>query len=445
MNEQGRSPAARALSSADRPAPRPARGLRSIAMFSPNNSSLYFSELLGLRKQLMRRGVDAHVGWGYLNPMQLAQFCDLMKPDVVLEIDRARDRAEGLPRHVKHVAWVQDWRSMGIHERHRSNKAFEGSDFYLFLTRPAAIGIDAGALTHWGYLLCGTDPEIFFPSEAAPLSDFSLMGYIPPKHRLAIGDQQLMADLGGRGVPLQHPNLGTVRELVEALKAWGLSWNSYDVLAAHRFMNDYIYERLQRRQRLSLTLFGAQARLRLPLAPPADKCMVPDDLLYGIENLFMRAQSRKALVDAILGVSTSLRIFGIGEWETYPEYQPYFHGPLHTEAAAREMFVTTRINLHNAMSQVHARALDCMASGAVIFVNKIYDNTRDSPECLRHVMEPGVHYFEYDDATLPELARELLGDEARRRRVGKAAREAILAGNTWSHRVDQLLDYLAGL
>lgn len=417
------------------------RKLRSIAFFAPNGSSVYVNMLLGLRKELVNRGIDVHVGWRYMNALEMAQFCDVFRPEILLEIDRTRNNAEGVPASVSHVAWIQDWRSVGVDEVQMSSNRLGGSDLYLFCTQPEAVGVDASGLSNWTLLLQATDPEIYMPEKLSPISDFSLLGYIPPKHRLEIYDQALEADLIGGGMLLGGVDLGTVGQLVQAMADRGLTWNAYNARAAHRFMNQYVYDKIGQGRGLQHMMFGGFARMKSTLAPP-DRCVIPDELLYGIENLLMRAMGRKGIVDAALTVSDSIRIFGLGEWETYPEYAPYFRGPLKTEDAVRRMYLTSKINLHNAMSQMHSRALDCMAAGAVVFVNRIYDNNAETPECLRGFFEPTRHYFEYDE-DLPEVAREVLADGALRRRVGRDARDAVLAAHTWGHRVDQLLSDFA--
>jgi hypothetical protein len=399
--------------------------------------------LLGLRKEFVKRGIDTHVGWSYLDADQLAQFCDVFRPDAVLEIDRTRNNADGLPKDVFSIAWIQDWRSVGVDEVQFSATRFGGSDLYYFCTRPEAVGVDPSRLPHWAYLLQATDPDIYFPRETAKFkSDFSLMGYIPPKHRLSIIEQRLEADIFGLGPLSYHADLGTVRDLLEAMRKNGLSWNTYHVREAHRFINDYIYSRMERKRPLTNVMHSAFSRINLSLAPKG-KCLVPGDLLYGIENELMRALGRQAIVEAALSVSRSMRIYGLGMWETWPEFAPYFRGPLRTETEVRKMYTTTRLNLHNAMSQMHSRALDCMASGSVILVNRIRDNTPDSPECLRAFFEPGVHYFEYDEADLADVAGEILDNRKRRKKVGEAAARAVRQGHSWGDRVDQILSDLA--
>ena len=415
---------------------------RAIALFSPNAASGYFNILSGLRKELVRRGIVVHVGLGYLNSPELAQFCDAFHPDVVIEIDRTRNLAEGLPNTARHVAWLQDWRSMTPESQGRSNASFGGSDLYLFCTRPEAIGIDRSSLADWGYLLLATDPEVFRPGEFEKQSDFSLMGYIPPKEHLAIAARPLRVDVNNAEPGATRFEVGTVGELVQALRCAGLTWNTYDVSLAHRFMERYIAWRLTGSGTHSIHMFSSFGRSFCINADPPMHFVIPDDVLYDIENQLMRALGRKAVADAILSVSKSVRLYGLAGWDTYPEFASYFRGPLDTENDVREMFLSTRVNLHNAMSQVHGRVLDCMATGSAILVNRIHLNSRDSPDSLRATMEPGKHYFEYDEDNLAEVCSEVLADDERRRKVARAGREIVLADHTWSRRVDQLLGYL---
>lgn len=415
-----------------------------MAFFSPNASSFYFNILLGLRKELVRYNIDVHVGWGYLDALQMAQFCTGFKPDIVVEIDRTRKTSAGLPATVKHVAWLQDWRSVSVDASGRSNMSFGGSDLYLFVTRPEAIGFKRSTLSNWGYLLIGTDPEIFSPGELPIESDFTLMGYVPPKDTLGLIDRSLSVNLLGSGPPWHVPALGNYGELLEALRQAGLTWDTYDVSQSHRKMNEYVFKRLGFRRPAAVETVSMYGGVRVDLIPETE-CVIPDEILYEIENLLMRAQSRKAVIDKVLRVSDSLRLFGITGWDTYPEFRDKFRGPLPSEIDVRNAFLSTRVNLHNAMSQVHARVLDCMATGSAILVNETNDVSGNSPDSLRATMESGVDYFEYNADNLTEIAKEAVENTERRKKVAAAGRKAVLAHHTWAQRADQLISYLADI
>jgi hypothetical protein len=463
--------------------------IRSIALFAPNRSSVYLNALMGMRKAFVKRGVDAHVGLGYPDPSLMAQFCDVYQPDAILEIDRTRNNAPGMPRHIVSIAWVQDWRSASEGNFGNSTDRFGGSDLYYFCVRPEAVGIDTAGLKHWGYLLQATDPEIYFAEDVPAQSDFTLIGFIPAKAVLAGADQPLTVDAGlgaagqfgtlgqlidalkGRGLPwnagdpkqarrmITHMGasgqFGTVGELIETLMGEGLTWNTYDPMLARRAINRYVRMRAANIAKPRAALPTEPARLLAamleqsepgrPRSPDDGPCLVPTSLMWTIENDIMRAMARAAVVNAAVSVSPSLRLYGIGHWHTYPEFGPYYRGEAVTETEVRRIYRSTRINLHNAMTQMHSRVLDCMASGSVILVNKMLRNDRGEPDCLRAHFEPGVHYFEFGGDDFAEQARKLLANDDLRRDVGEAAAAAVRAKHTWSHRVDQILADLTRL
>lgn len=416
--------------------------IKKIALFAPNSSALYVNVLLGLKKEFVKRGVDAHVGWSYLHPALMEQFCSVYKPDAILEIDRTRDNALGIPDSVISIAWIQDWRSMGHHHVGYSSDNCGGSDLYYFCAKPISLGVDVTKLPHWDYLLQATDPEIYFPVPMVMECNFSLVGYIPPKEHLYKLNQFLEVEL--EVGPVFPGEFGTIGQLIEVLQSAGLTWNRYDALEARRVVNRYIYFLLSKREGFP-EKYPEQQKLFESSLQNLRQCVVADKVMYLVENEIMRALARISVVNNVLSVSDSLHLFGIGMWQTYPEFLSYYRGPVNSEDEVRRIYLTSRINLHNAMTQMHTRVLDCMATGSVIMVNKVLHNTSTDPDSLKAHFEPGLHYFEYDDDDLAERSRELLADVEGRKRAGFAAREAICSRHTWAHRVDQILKDLAHL
>jgi hypothetical protein len=421
------------------------RPIEKIALFAPNRSALYVSGLLGLRRQFARRGIDCHVGWTYFDPDQMAQFCDLFRPDAVLEIDRTRNNA-AIPDDVVSIAWIQDWRSMSEDKIGNSSDRFGGSDLYYFCAKPETLGIDVKGLKHWSYLLQATDPDLYFSEGLPEESDFSLIGYIPAKMHLEQIDHPLGVQL--LGPPTNTSDFGTIRQLLDAFRAHGLTWNKYDAAEARRIANRHVCSFFDSRAAVIGDVSGGCAEeLQHELLPLVSaslfdrggRCLVPDITMYNVENEVMRAIGRSSVVNAVLKVSQSVRLYGIGMWQTYPEYEPYYKGAAPTETMVRRIYGTTRINLHNAMTQMHARVLDCMATGSAIMVNKMLHNDASQPDCLKAHFEADLHYFEYDEDDLDERARAVLDADDKRRKAGRLAAEAVRAKHTWSHRVDQIL------
>lgn len=427
--------------SARRPKP------RRVALFSPNGSALYISVLHGLRAALEEQDVAAFVVLGYYKADQMAQFCDLYEPDIVVEIDRFRGECAGLPDHVKHIAWIQDWRAVQSPQnaQYAPDRPMD-SDLILFSNDPRLIGFEPTQSSKLAYFLNATTPKVFWPEDVAPLSDLSLVGYIPHLDGLEAERQPIAIDLGQVVENAGRILVGSIREAVDRLEEAGITWNTFHVLNAHRVLNEYLAEKVREDAK---TLARTNPDFSDPLAI-AEKieaypsCLVHGPDLYQLENIVMRIRARRLVVDEALKATKSLRFYGIGEWKTYPEYTPYYQGCAMTDSDVRRIFRSSAINLHNAMGQMHPRTLDCMASGSVIFVNAIHTSDPDAPETLHGFFQEGEHFVEYEPDTLADQIREWLPDTGRRERMGRAARERVLEGHTWRHRVDQFLDLAAG-
>lgn len=414
------------------------RPIRSIALFAPNGSAYYVNVLLSMRKEFVKRGVDVFVAFHYFDPMQFGLLAESFKPDAIFEFDRTRDQAEGMPKDAVSIAWIADWRSVQPRGTGVTAHGFGGSDIYYFFAEPAYLGITPNKLPHWDYLQQGVDLDNYFPERQADQSDFSLIGYIPNRSALDRVNEPLKVDLLDDGTTTSGPEIGTVGDLIAAMERDGLRWNTYHALEARQYINQYTLRRLGVDNGFRNQIFSAFGRVAVA-ATNGMRCAIPDSQMYLIENQLLRIYGRKRPVDALLKVSTSMRLYGVGEWESYPELAPYFKGPLYRESQVRRVYASTKVNLHNAMTQMHARALDCMATAGTVMVNRMHGNTASTPGCLKQYFEPGVHYFEYDDDDVADVGRELLADGTRRQRVGEEARKAVIADHTWGHRVEKVL------
>jgi hypothetical protein len=103
-----------------------------------------------------------------------------------------------------------------------------------------------------------------------------------------------------------------------------------------------------------------------------------------------------------------------------------------------ETYASARIVFNRSVSNdVNMRFFEAAGAGSVLVSNPIVDNGVET------LFKEGVHYFTYtDEVSLLELVRELLSDPVRCAAIGSAAREHVLAGHTYAHRVASLLDKL---
>jgi hypothetical protein len=386
---------------------------RRLALFAPLPPfppNFYLDLLFGMKRGFEALGVDTYVGTSLLPSPVLKVFSNQYRPDVVLEINRVRNKVPDLPKAVLHVAWMQDVR---VNEQ-RSTEEPSESEITYFIVDPEVMGYPPGARGKKAILFPGTDTSVYFPDDKEPVSDFSFLGYIPGpllppmlnmvifehpiKGKLTMGD--LVQDLGARA-ELRHENFD-LRDIHACVK-----------MGLERFLGE-------------------------PLGME-----VPDPILTLFDTVVIRILDRRALLEAVLRVSRSLRIYGPESWQHWPEFKPYHLGYLDDVREMRDVYGTTRVNLHNGRLGQHYRVLDCMASGGFLLVNQCR-HERDAGG-IRRTFEPGTHYVPYTLDTLSDVAREVLADEALRRRIGKQAFEAVSAHHTWKHRAQQILSDLAEL
>ncbi|MGH6620981.1 MAG: glycosyltransferase family protein, partial [Alphaproteobacteria bacterium] len=177
--------------------------------------------------------------------------------------------------------------------------------------------------------------------------------------------------------------------------------------------------------------------------PDADLAMIDPAIRNVFDDYFPRLMDRTRLLDAALSLSGKVGFFGTGPWDKWPRYHPHFGGYINRPSKMSLVFRRTKVNLHNGSVGMHMRVLDCMATGGTIMVNtSLWTGT---PFGIESYFEPGRHYIEYDFGNLAEVAARALSDDARRRRMGEAAAEAIRAGHTWRHRAMQIIEDVQSL
>ena len=383
---------------------------RRVALFAPGISmppNVYLDQLFGLKRGFEKEGVETYVGTQLLDPQVLKTFVRHYHPDVILEINRTRSKLPDLPRSIVHIAWIQDYRfqeELLIGDRSQSEVTF-------FIIEPTILGYRFDG--HQGVLSPGVSETIFFPEKLETLSDFSFLGYIPPpiteeeRNRplpvgnadgsLSVSFGQVVDQLMGRPEMLQ---------------------SSFDYWKIHAAIHEVVEN-----------LIGCP-----PAAP------LSQEVLGFFDERLVRILERRAVLQALLRVSTSFRIFGPHTWKSWPDFESYYGGYLDDQADMRRVYQSTCVNLHSSGLGMHFRVLDCMASGGVVLVNE--SPRQSQPGGLAQHFEPGGHYVPYPAGKVDEVARELLLDEPRRKKIAQAAANEVRAKHTWIHRVKQILSVL---
>lgn len=381
-----------------------------IALFAPGvvmPPNVYLDQLFGLKRGFEKAGVETYVGTQLLDPQVLKTFIRHYHPDVLLEINRTRSKLPELPRSITHVAWIQDYRFQGellIGERSQSDVTF-------FIIEPTILGYQYDG--HQGVLSPGVNEAVFFPEELKTLSDFSFLGYIPSPITEEERSRLLIADDAEKSVSVSFG------QVVDGLMGRPeMLQGNFDYWKIHAAIHEVVEN-----------LTGK------PLAEP-----LPQEVLGFFDERLVRILERRAVLQALLRVSTSFRIFGPNTWKSWPDFEPYYGQYLDDQADMRRVFQSTCVNLHSSGLGMHFRVLDCMASGGVVLVNET--PRQSQPGGLAQHFEPGGHYVPYTPGNVDEIARELLFNESRCKKIAKAAANEVLARHTWTHRAKQILSVL---
>lgn len=370
---------------------------RHIAIFLPQETPFYRALLAQMRRGFEGEGVETSGLCRLLGEAEMAGYVAAQRPDVIFEMNRPRCEARFIPRAVKHVCWVVDFGG-------RSLAQFEGSEItYLFgLTWPAQYP-HAGFHRWFGPGACEVDYD------AAPLE---------------VMDPRFAADVAFAG---HMPRPWTEAELGREI-ARGLSFGA-------------VLPELEARLRaLRGRLVSADDFVQVAQAIATERGAGPltldPRLRYDVTGRVIRHLNRGDLVDAALGATSSLALYGSENWRAWPRYAPHYRGFLAEPAALRAVYQGARITLHEG-NGMHFRALDCMSAGGLLFFRSTAHDL--APGGIASFFSPHVHYVPFD---LDNLAAEIatyLADEPRARQIRRDAAAAIRAGHTWRHRAREVL------
>ena len=124
-----------------------------------------------------------------------------------------------------------------------------------------------------------------------------------------------------------------------------------------------------------------------------DDEIIPMEFMNVFDFTLPRYFERAEVIDKVLSFSNSIRIFGEQTWVTWPNYKKYYNGYLYSPQELRDMYQSTKINLHHGIPFLHTRALECMAAGGFLFSIESDD---DLPSAMHHYFTPGEHYVPFN-------------------------------------------------
>ncbi len=142
------------------------------------------------------------------------------------------------------------------------------------------------------------------------------------------------------------------------------------------------------------------------------------------------------MIDIVLEHSKSLQIYGPENWKKWPEYRPYYKYFLDNSNAMRNVYQTSKINLHEGVGP-HFRVFDCFASGGFLFFHKSAD---DSDYGGMHTFfKPNVHYVDFDYDDFSNKVKYYLANEDKRLKIAGQASKIVRKHHTWYHRWQKII------
>ena len=227
---------------------------------------------------------------------------------------------------IRHLRWIQD--NQFGQEDYRQQSAHAASDICYFATSRLQNVIPLQGRHHTGTLRFAANPAAQ-PATDAPSAAFALVAYIP------------------------------AAPLLDA---------SFQISAWQRFTGwDYL-SYLDRTQQYSLDTALEQlddiVETFLQQQGTRSDCLPPEALRLFREEYF-RAFNRLRLTRQVLSLGQGCRIYGTPEWQSWAEFQPYFHGSLvtppgkrrrvpqyrHQPAQRRHAVAPARIRMHGRLGR----------------------------------------------------------------------------------------------
>lgn len=365
-----------------------------VLLLIPSAYLFYLNQGLALRQAFLNQGVDCMLLTDGMNEESMLALLSGYQPQAVISINSSKYPVMEQFPGMLHIRWVQDNQFGNTDFRKESQQSL--SDICYFATTRLQNTLPLQGKTLTGILRFASTPSQTDYS-ADTTSIFSLIGYIPPTSLLNAAFEVN---------PFKKFSGWDYLSFLEAVQQNSLD-TSLEIL-------DQIVETF-------LNIQGTRSQ------------NVSEEVLKLFREEYMRAANRSRLVKKVLSLGHGCRIYGTPEWTTWPEFSPYFQGPLSTLQQNCEVFRSTALNLHNGGTVSHPRVFDCMAAlGGPLMVNR-------TPVETELGFEPGVHYVEYDLSDFDVIARDLIQSPDKRQAISQAAYAHICQHHTWDHRARQII------
>ncbi|WP_027148040.1 hypothetical protein [Methylobacter tundripaludum] len=387
--------------------------IKHISLFMPTESAFHRRIFLFLTRAFQKQGLEVTGQCGLLSETEMRSWVSEKKPCAIFEMNRVKDEIPILHRlNILHISWVVDMEG-------RDESHIKGSDITYTFDPTWVVNFKTGGFTAW--MPPGTCMETFFPGKEHENKEieFCFMGHIPKPW----SESELSRPLIGKNKTTDFGAL--LKEYSHFIEVDTYREKNHE--SCVQIINDML-ERL----------------IDHPLE-------IARDMYYDLLIRTKRMSNRTELLDFALGKSESIAIFGSPNWLEWPKYERFYRKFIDNDAEMNFIHQRSRINLHDGVG-FHFRAIDCMASGGLLFWYNDNDGDRYNtyqwknplnkyyaPEGLHSFFQKQFNYFEFkwlDFDDVYEKAKQLnyWGGKAQLDTL-----ENIKAHHTWECRAQSIM------
>lgn len=375
--------------------------VKHISIFMPKDTPWYQGIVKQIANGFASWGVQVSYACGLLDEEDLLVWVKKYNPQLIFEMNRPRGDIPFLPKNIIHICWVVDFNGRPISD-------FYGSEITYLFGPKWLEKFPYNSFFRWlGPGACTTS---YYPDSSSFIYESSFIGHIPRPW----SNSELTRNISSCAEPLLF---GDVLPLLE------------------RYL-DKFREELKSPEDYNQLLYSIAKKY-------FDKEVELDPVLkYDLSGRLIRLLNRKKLINKIIDIA-DLALFGPTNWEEWPEYKPFYKKFLQTSDEMRNVYSSSRINLHENGNGMHFRVMDCMASAGLLFVPQNEYDEREGG--IKNFFEPDKHYVEFDLDNLQDKYKFYIENAHLAEKIRCAAAEEIRRAHTWAHRVKSIfkdLNYL---
>lgn len=286
-----------------------------------------------LEKAFVQAGVKVSGCFRLLTESEMHFWLNRNKPDAVFEMNRVKNDIPILhERGIPHITWIVDFQG-------RTQNHIKGSDITYFFEPAWNTNYDVGGGGGARLVAAGTCTKTFIPLqlESGIDAEFSFIGHIPKTW----SDEELSRKIDSESQVTFEVLLDCYEKHMENTKL---------EIKTHKDLEGIIN--------------GICKKLT------SNESAVDRTIYYDLMERTKRVKNRAELLNFALKKSDSIAIYGSPNWKEWSAYKKYYKHFIDCPHDLNVLHQSSMINLHDGVS-FHFLAIDCMASGGVIFW---YDN-----------------------------------------------------------------------